>query len=102
MRDIAGIERMERGKLSVIRESATGAFYNLQYREAGKNKTVYVARDQVNQVTENTQNYHKAVELFEQYVDLVSERSRTERLAGLKKNKIHPKSSKPSSKKSKN
>jgi hypothetical protein len=36
---IAHIQTMERGKLSVIKEGASGPFYKLQARENGKNLT---------------------------------------------------------------
>ena len=85
LQQIAGINRMERGKLSVIREGSTGPFYNLQYREAGKNKTVYVPREQADQVRENTDNYRKAAEIFDQYVEQKSEQARSERQGGKKR-----------------
>jgi hypothetical protein len=43
---------MERGKLSVIKESSNGPLYKLQARENGKNITRYIPRDQVPAVQE--------------------------------------------------
>ena len=47
LEQIAQIQSMERGKLSVIKESASGPFYKLQARENGKNLTRYIPREQV-------------------------------------------------------
>ena len=47
LQQIAQIQSLERGKLSVIKESAAGPFYKLQAREKGKNVTRYVPREQV-------------------------------------------------------
>ena len=44
---IAAIDRMERGKLSVIRQGQSGSYFNLQRREGGRNVTEYVPVDQV-------------------------------------------------------
>ncbi len=102
LQQIASIQRMEKGNLSIIREGATGPFYNLQYREDGRNKTVYVPRNQVDLVVENTDNYRKASELFQQYVNQKSEEARSER-EGKKKqrNRPAPRSPLPKKKKSK-
>jgi len=84
LNEIGNIARIERGNLSVIREGSTGPFYNMQYRENGKNKTVYVPRDQVNEVRENTENYKKACVLFERFIDVKSTQAREQRLRGKK------------------
>ncbi len=89
LQQIASIQRMEKGNLSIIRKGATGSFYNLQYREDGRNKTLYVPRDQVDIVVENTDNYRKASELFQQYLNQKSEESRSER-KGKKNATDHP------------
>lgn len=85
LNELGNISRIERGTLSIIREGSTGLFYNMQYRENGKNKTVYVPRDQVDLVTQNTEAYKAACQLFEQFVDLKSAQAREERLHDKKK-----------------
>lgn len=84
LNQLGNITRMERGTLSIIREGSTGPFYNMQYRENGKNKTVYVPRDQVDIVTQNTEHYKTACQLFEQFVDLKSAQAREGRLNSKK------------------
>lgn len=85
LQEIASIEHMERGKLSIIRQSASGAFYNLQHRENGRNVTEYIPRDEVPIVQEHVEAFRECENLFEQYVALVSQKSREERKAGVKK-----------------
>lgn len=100
LQQIASIQRMEKGNLSIIRKGATGSFYNLQYREDGRNKTLYVPRDQVDIVVENTDNYRKASELFQQYLNQKSEESRSERKGKKKRHRPPPRSPLPKKKKS--
>lgn len=85
LQQIATIERMERGKLSVIRQCSSGAFYNLQRRENGRNVTEYVPRDQVPLVQENIDAFARFESLVEEFARLITEQTRNERKAGLKK-----------------
>ena len=57
LRQIATIQRMERGKLSIIRQGPEGPYYNLQRWQEGRNVTEYVPRDQVPLVEENLEAY---------------------------------------------
>src|SRR5438093_8668077 len=95
LQQIASIEHMERGKLSIIRQSANGAFYNLQHRENGRNVTEYIPRDQVPIVQEHVEAFRECENLFEQYVALISQRSREEREPGFKKKRCIRKSPSP-------
>ena len=83
---IASIERMERGKLCIIRQGPQGPYYNLQSRENGKAVCLYVPREQAEAVRQNTENYRQFESLVEEYAQLILTRTREERLAGQKKN----------------
>jgi hypothetical protein len=85
LQQIAGIQRMEPGKLCVIRQGKAGPYYNLQCREDGKPVSRYVPRDQVETVEQNTENYRTFQRLVDQYAQEVIARTREERLAGQKK-----------------
>ena len=85
LQQIAGIQRMEPGKLCVIGQGKSGPFYNLQYREDGTPVSRYVPRDQVETVAQNTANYRTFQRLVEQYADEIITRTRQERLGGQTK-----------------
>jgi hypothetical protein len=92
LRQIAHIDRMEPGKLCIMREGKSGAYFNHQYRENGRARSVYVSRDQVEAVRENTENYGKFQSLVEQYAGQIVAETRAERLGAKKK---RPPSSSP-------
>ena len=92
------IQRMEPGKLCVMRQ---GAYYNLQCRQDGKVITRYVPREQVQAVAQNTANYTRFAQLVEQYTRLIAEQSRVEREEGFKKKTRRRPSSWPKTKRSK-
>ena len=56
---IAQIQRMERGKLTVMREGPEGPYYKLQVWENGKNLSRYVSRDQATGVQAALDGYHQ-------------------------------------------
>ena len=91
---------MERGKLSVIRESPSGPFYKLQARENGRNRTRYVPRDQAPAVQEAIEGYQRFEALSEQYARLVIDKTRAEIAASSKKTNPRPRSSWPRTPKS--
>ena len=90
---MAQIDRMEPGKLCVIRQGPEGPYYNLQCRENGKTLTRYVPREQAQLVATHTANHGRFQALACEYIALVSERTRAEREAGSKKKTSPPKSS---------
>ncbi len=100
LQQIAQIQSMERGKLSVIKESASGPFYKLQAREKGKNVTRYVPREQVPAVQEALDGYKHFQALTEQYADAVITQTRATIAAVSKKKPSRPRSSGPKNKKS--
>lgn len=102
LQQIAQIASMERGKLSVIKESASGPFYKLQAREKGKNVTRYVPREQIPAVQQALEGYKQFQALTEQYADEVITQTRAAIAAGSKKKTSRPKSSWPKNKKSSN
>jgi len=93
LRQIAQIQRMEPGKLCVIRQGPQGPYYNLLCREQGKTLSQYIPAAQSDQVAEHTANYRQFQGLVEEYAALVVAHTRAERLANAKKKTRHPKSS---------
>jgi hypothetical protein len=100
LQQMAQIQSMERGKLSVIKESASGAFYKLQAREKGQNRTRYVPREQVPAVQEAIDGYKQFQALTEQYAEEVIAQTRAAISAGAKKKPSPRRSASPRSRKS--
>jgi hypothetical protein len=93
LRDVAQIQRMDRGSVSVFRQGPKGPYYNHQCYEDGRNVSRYVPREQVAEVEEAIEGYHRFERLAEQYVQLMVDKTRAERQAGSKKNHSHQRSS---------
>jgi hypothetical protein len=102
LQEIAQIQRMDRGSVSVIRQGPEGAYYNHQCYEGGKNVSRYVPGDQVADLKECIAGYHRFQQLMEQYVQLMVEKTRAERQAGSKKKTLPRNSSWPKTRKSSN
>src|SRR5690242_3751892 len=85
LQQIANIQSMERGKLSVIKESSSGPFYKIQAKENGKNVTRYVPRDQVPALQKAIEGYQQFQTLTEQYAQQVITQTRATIAAGSKK-----------------
>ena len=100
LQQIAGIQTMERGKISVIREGPSGPFYKIQAREEGKNFTRYVPRDQVPATEEAIEGYQKFQTLTEEYAQLKIQETRAAIAANSKKKTRPPPSSLPRTRKS--
>ena len=103
LQQMASIQRMEQGKLCVLREGPNGPYYNLQHRENGANVSRYIPAEQVPLVQANLAAYAQFQDLLQRYVQLLSTRSREERLTGVKKKRRPPTSSsrrKPKSRRS--
>jgi hypothetical protein len=103
LQQIARIPRLERGTLSFVRQSAAGPCCNFQRWEDGRNVSQYVRAEEVPLVRANLAAYEQCAALMEEYVQLLSTRSREERLAGVKKKRQPPTSSsrrKPKSRRS--
>jgi len=93
---------MERGKLSVIKESASGAFYKLQAREKGRNHTRYIPREQVPAIQQAIEGYKQFQSLTHQYAQEVITQTRAAIAAGSKKKPSPRRSSSHRSRKSSN
>jgi hypothetical protein len=102
LQQIAQIQRMEPGKLCVIRQGPNGPYYNLQCREDGQTVTRYVAADQAQAVAEHTANYQRFQSLVGQYAQLIIEQTRAERAGSFKKKTLRRRPSGPRTKKSSN
>jgi len=100
LNDIAQIQRMDRGTVSIIRQGPEGPYYNHQCYEQGRNTSRYVPREQVQALQEAIEGFRRFEKLQEQYVELVVSRTRAERQSGSKKNLRHPESSCPKKRKS--
>ena len=100
LQQIAQIQRMEPGKLCVIRHGPEGPYYNLQCREKGRTLTRYVPTDQAAVVATHTANYQRFQALVAQYAQQLIEQTRSERAADAKKNSRPSTSSSPKSRKS--
>jgi hypothetical protein len=95
LKQIAQIQRMDPGRLCVIRQGPEGPYYNLQCREQGKTRSRYVPADQAAVVAEHTANYQQFQALVGQYAALVVAQTRAARAAGAKKKTRRRKSSSP-------
>ncbi len=102
LQQIAQIQRMDQGILSVIRQGPQGPYYNHQCYENGRNVSRYVPAEQVPALEEAIEGYRRFQELVKQYVQLQVQKTRAQRQAGLKKKTPRPKSSWPRNKKSNN
>jgi hypothetical protein len=100
LQQMAGIKEMERGTLSTIRQTPQGPCCNFQRREDGRHISEYIPATKVEEVQEHLQAYEQFQGLVDQYVQLVSQRSREQRLAGVKKKRHPPSSSSPKKPKS--
>lgn len=100
LQQIAQIPRIERGKISVIRQGPSGPYYNHQTWEDGKNVSRYVPQDQVAALQEAIAGHERLQALLDQYVQLREQQSRAERATGAKKKTRRPRSSWPKTRKS--
>jgi hypothetical protein len=93
LNDIAQIQHLDRGTLSVIRQGPEGPYYNHQCYENGRNVSRYVPAEQVADLKAALDGYRQVQTLMAQYVQLMVEKTRAERLSNAKKKTPHPKSS---------
>jgi len=100
LNEIAQIQRLDHGTVSVLRQGPQGPYYNHQCYEQGRNTSRYVPAAQVPELQAAIDGYHRVQELMAQYVQLLVEKTRAERTAGAKKKTPRPKSSSPKTRKS--
>jgi hypothetical protein len=89
LNQMAQIQRMERGKLTVMRQGPDGPYYKLQVWENGKNLSRYVERDQAAAVQEAIDGYQQFQALTGEYAQGVIDRTRAELAGHAKKKKYH-------------
>jgi hypothetical protein len=100
LQQIAQIQSLDRGTVSVLRQGPQGPYYNHQCYENGRNVSRYVPSDQVPELKAAIDGYHRVQDLMAQYVQLLVEKTRADRAAGAKKKTPRPDSSWPRSRKS--
>lgn len=88
--DIAQIQQVERGTLSVIRQGPAGPYYNHQCYEHGRNVSRYVPAEQLADLKAALDGHRQVQTLMAEYVQLMVEKTRAERTAGSKKKTRHP------------
>jgi hypothetical protein len=86
----AQIQRMERGKLSVMRQGPNGPYFKLQTWEKGKNVSRYIPPSQAPACREALHGFQEYQQLVEQHARQVIDRTRAEIAAGLKKKANSP------------
>ena len=86
LKEIAKIQQMERGTISVVRKTPQGCFYNHQTWENGKNVCRYVPCDQVTALQEAIDGYQQFKQLSEKYAQQIIDKTRAQHAANVKKN----------------
>jgi hypothetical protein len=81
LKQIARIQEMERGKLCRMRASSTGAYYNHQTWENGRNLVRYVPRQQVRHLQKALAGYQQYLKLTQAYADGIIRRTRQKQAA---------------------
>jgi hypothetical protein len=100
LRDLAQIQCLDRGTVSVIRQGPSGPYYNHQCYENGRNVSRYVPAEQVEELKAAIAEHQRFQQLVQQYVELLVQKTRAQRQAGSKKKIPRPISSWPKTKKS--
>ncbi len=100
LQNLAQIQRLDRGSVSVIRQGQTGPYYNHQCYENGRNVSRYVPAEQVPELQAAIADYQRFQQLVQQYVELLVQRTRDQRQAGSKKKTPRRTSSWPKTRKS--
>ena len=101
LHQITQIQRMERGKLRVMRQGPEGPYYHLQSWEKGKNFNRYVPRAQLAAYAEALAGYQKFQQLVDQYAQGMIQKTRAELAASKKKTPSRPQSCWPKTKRCK-
>ena len=100
LQELAQIQRLERGTVSVIRQGPSGPYYNHQCYENGRNVSRYVSAEQVEELKAAIAEHQRFQQLVQQYVQLLVQKTRAQRQAGSKKKTLPPISSWPKTRKS--
>jgi hypothetical protein len=81
----AQIQRMARGKLSVMRPGPKGPYFKLQSWEKGKNRSRYIPASQAPAYQEALRGHQEYQQLIEQHAQQMIDQTRADIAAGLKK-----------------
>ena len=100
LHQIAAIDRMEHGTISILRMGPNGPYFSFQGWENGRHVSRYVPAEQEPALRENIAAYQRFDARVHEYVRLVSDQSREQRLAGVKKKHPTKSSSSPRKRKS--
>ena len=100
LQELAQIQHLDRGTVSVIRQGPAGPYHNHQCYEKGRNVSRYVPAEQVAELQAALADYQRFQQLIKQYVELMVEKTRAERQGGSKKKTPRRTSSWPKTKKS--
>jgi hypothetical protein len=100
LHQIAQIQRMERGKLRVMRHGPDGPYYHIQSWEKGRNFNRYVPRQQLTAYQEAIAGYEQFQQLSAQYAEQLIVKTRAELAAAKKKTHSRRRSSWPRTRKS--
>jgi hypothetical protein len=100
LQEIAQIQHLDRGTVSILRQGPEGPYYNHQCYEKGRNVSRYVPSQQVPELKESIANFRRFEQLMEQYVEIMVQKTRVQRQAGLKKKTPLPIFSLPKTRKS--
>ena len=79
LKQIAQIQRMERGKLCRMHQGPNGHYYNHQSWEQGRNVVRYVPSDQVQSLKNAIAGYQRFLKLTQAYADEIVQRTRLAR-----------------------
>jgi hypothetical protein len=101
LQQIAAIHSMEKGNLSILRQTPRGPACNFQRWEDGRNRSEYIRPEQVPLVEENLRTFERFQTLMDLYVQTICAHTRKERLAVIKTKRPPRKSSLPGKPKSK-
>ena len=85
LEQILGIQRMEHGTLSVIRQGPNGPYYNLNSWENGANQCRYIPQDKVLEVRQAIEGYQTYQQLTQQYAQQIVQQTRDQLGIGVKK-----------------
>lgn len=102
LHEIARIQQLERGTISVLREGPHGPYYNHQCYEDGRNVSRYVPAAEVPRLQAAIDGYRRVQELMAQYLQLLVDNTRAERASGAKKKTLGSKLPSPRTGKSSN
>jgi hypothetical protein len=85
LQEIAQIQHLDRGTVSILRQGPEGPYYNHQCYENGRNVSRYIPSQQVPELKESIANFRRFEQLIEQYIEILVQNTRVQRQAGLKK-----------------